>query len=247
MGFFRFRKSFRILPGLRLNLNKGGPSVTVGGRGLSHTVGAKGARTTVGLPGSGLSYTTVHGKRRVQSPPAPPPMPTSQRSKTAGCLYLGGFIVLGIWLLGKVVNVGSSSRQDAPPTAAPVARTDQIRSATPTPPPSVDPRAARTVSPPRASLAPATVPAAKPRPRTAADIQRLQRYVPAEVTLTQPVGFPLIVKGREVGVASVEKGAKAKVQRVIGDSLQLDYQGRRQSVPIVHTDFVDRLLAEAEK
>lgn len=54
---FRFRKSVRILPGVRLNFSKSGTSVSLGTRGLRYTVGPKGTRTTIGLPGTGLSWT----------------------------------------------------------------------------------------------------------------------------------------------------------------------------------------------
>ena len=57
MGFFRFRRTFRIVPGVRFNLSKSGASVSFGPRGLHYTVGPKGTRTTVGLPGSGISWT----------------------------------------------------------------------------------------------------------------------------------------------------------------------------------------------
>lgn len=57
MGF-RFRRSIRLLPGVRLNLSKGTPSLSVGPRGLTANIGRRGVRTTVGLPGSGLSYTS---------------------------------------------------------------------------------------------------------------------------------------------------------------------------------------------
>lgn len=56
MGF-RFRRSFKVAPGLRLNLSKSGVSTSVGRRGLWFTIGTRGTRTTVGIPGTGLSYT----------------------------------------------------------------------------------------------------------------------------------------------------------------------------------------------
>jgi hypothetical protein len=56
MGF-RFRRSLKILPGIRLNLSGSGASVSLGPRGLRYTIGSRGTRTTVGLPGSGLSWT----------------------------------------------------------------------------------------------------------------------------------------------------------------------------------------------
>jgi hypothetical protein len=53
----RFRRSFRLIPGIRLNLGKSGVSTSIGRRGAWFTVGPKGARATVGIPGTGLSYT----------------------------------------------------------------------------------------------------------------------------------------------------------------------------------------------
>jgi tetratricopeptide (TPR) repeat protein len=57
MGF-RFRKSIKILPGLRINLSKSGPSLSVGRPGATLNIGRRGARTTVGAPGTGIFYTT---------------------------------------------------------------------------------------------------------------------------------------------------------------------------------------------
>lgn len=54
----RVRKIVRLLPGVRLNLSKGGGSLSLGGRGLSVNLGRDGVRTTAGIPGSGLSYST---------------------------------------------------------------------------------------------------------------------------------------------------------------------------------------------
>ena len=59
MGF-RFRRSIRILPGIRLNVGKRGASVSMGVRGAHVTLGPKGARTTLGVPGTGLSYTKLY-------------------------------------------------------------------------------------------------------------------------------------------------------------------------------------------
>ena len=58
MGF-RFRRSFRILPGFRLNIGRRGMSASVGVRGAHITLGNGRTRQTAGLPGSGLSYTRV--------------------------------------------------------------------------------------------------------------------------------------------------------------------------------------------
>jgi hypothetical protein len=54
----RFRRTMKLLPGVRLNLSRSGLSTTVGVRGASVTVGKKGTYANVGVPGSGVSYRT---------------------------------------------------------------------------------------------------------------------------------------------------------------------------------------------
>ena len=55
MGF-RFRRSVKVLPGVRLNISPTGISTTVGVRGATVNFGAKGTTVTVGIPGTGVSY-----------------------------------------------------------------------------------------------------------------------------------------------------------------------------------------------
>ncbi|MEV0847271.1 DUF4236 domain-containing protein [Streptomyces sp. NPDC049954] len=62
-----FRKSFRVLPGLRLNINRRSWSVTSGGgKGPRHTTSSTGRRTTsMDLPGPfGWRKTTRSKSRR---------------------------------------------------------------------------------------------------------------------------------------------------------------------------------------
>lgn len=69
MGF-GFRKSFKIAPGVRLNVGKKGvSSVSIGGKGARVNVGKKGTRTTLSAPGTGLSYSTFksHSKQKTDS------------------------------------------------------------------------------------------------------------------------------------------------------------------------------------
>jgi hypothetical protein len=64
----RFRKSFKIIPGIRLNLTTGGLSATLGPRGASIGVGARGVYGNVGIPGTGLSIRTrLDGGSRSQA------------------------------------------------------------------------------------------------------------------------------------------------------------------------------------
>jgi hypothetical protein len=65
MGF-RFRRSVKILPGVKINLSGSGASVSLGGRGFHYTIGPKGTRVTAGIPGTGMSWTeySPHSKTR---------------------------------------------------------------------------------------------------------------------------------------------------------------------------------------
>lgn len=62
MGF-RFRRTIRIAPGIRVNLSRSGVSTSVGVRGAHVTVGHGRVRESVGLPGTGFSYTTTQSAR----------------------------------------------------------------------------------------------------------------------------------------------------------------------------------------
>lgn len=59
MGF-KFRKSVKIAPGVKLNLNKKSVGVTFGGKGAHYTVNSSGKKTTsMGVPGTGLYYSNT--------------------------------------------------------------------------------------------------------------------------------------------------------------------------------------------
>lgn len=65
-----FRKSVKIAPGVKLNLNKKSTSVTFGGKGFHHTVSSTGKRTSiVGIPGTGLSYSKTSNSKTKKSIP----------------------------------------------------------------------------------------------------------------------------------------------------------------------------------
>lgn len=56
MGF-RFRKSFKIAPGFRVNIGKRGiSSFTIGKRGANLNISKKGVYSNIGIKGTGLSY-----------------------------------------------------------------------------------------------------------------------------------------------------------------------------------------------
>jgi hypothetical protein len=68
---FRFRKSFKIAPGVRINIGKNGiSSMGFGPRGASMSVGKQGIYSNVGIPGTGFSFRSKVGgdadKRRTE-------------------------------------------------------------------------------------------------------------------------------------------------------------------------------------
>jgi hypothetical protein len=54
----RFRRTFTIFPGVKVNVSKGGTSITVGKKGFHLNFSKHGVRQTTGLPGSGISHTS---------------------------------------------------------------------------------------------------------------------------------------------------------------------------------------------
>jgi hypothetical protein len=58
MGW-RFRRSFRLLPGLRFNVSKSGTSWSIGDAPVTVNVSKRGIRHTLSIPGAGLSYSAL--------------------------------------------------------------------------------------------------------------------------------------------------------------------------------------------
>ncbi|NOJ47829.1 DUF4236 domain-containing protein [Bradyrhizobium sp. WSM 1744] len=52
----RFRKTFSIIPGVRLNIGKKSASVRIGVKGFGYTTGTAGKTISASLPGTGLSF-----------------------------------------------------------------------------------------------------------------------------------------------------------------------------------------------
>lgn len=85
MGF-RFRKSFKVMPGVRMTVSPRGVSTSFGVRGAHVTYGANGRMTrTIGLPGTGLSYseTLASGRPVARSSRSSSPRPTRPPSAPA--------------------------------------------------------------------------------------------------------------------------------------------------------------------
>lgn len=55
----RFRQTFTLFPGVRINVGKRGISTSIGMPGATVNIGRQGVRATVGAPGTGLSYSAL--------------------------------------------------------------------------------------------------------------------------------------------------------------------------------------------
>lgn len=55
MGWY-WRRSTKLLPGVRINWSKSGPSLSVGPRGAKVSVGKRGTYVSGGIPGTGMYY-----------------------------------------------------------------------------------------------------------------------------------------------------------------------------------------------
>jgi hypothetical protein len=71
MGW-RFRHSFKVIPGVKLNLSKSGLSCSIGGAPVTLNVGPRGVHGTASLPGSGISF-----RQRFAEVPGVAPTPES--------------------------------------------------------------------------------------------------------------------------------------------------------------------------
>lgn len=63
---WRFRHSFKIIPGLKLNLSKSGLSASIGGAPFTVNVGSHGLYGTASIPGTGVSF-----RQRLSGNPEP--------------------------------------------------------------------------------------------------------------------------------------------------------------------------------
>lgn len=114
---FRFRRTIRIAPGIRLNFNKGSVSVRVGGRGAGVTLSSHGKLTrTVGLPGTGVSWTEteqIAGGTRDER---------SGAASGCGMLLLAGCVVSALLVVVAVLvscsGPARSSSTNVPPSPA---------------------------------------------------------------------------------------------------------------------------------
>ena len=107
MAFFRFRRSIRLLPGLRLNIGKRSASLSMGVRGAHVTLGKTGVRTTVGIPGTGLSYTEVLPHHHAESAPVAAENFTPGASAPAGSSSRSGLWTLVLFIIAIAIVIAN--------------------------------------------------------------------------------------------------------------------------------------------
>lgn len=111
MGFFRFRRRIKILPGLWLNASKSGLSTSIGGKGVTVNLRKGKVKTTYSIPGTGLSYISTtraandphHQVTSGEHEPdhqAAPEYPAASKSKVPVYIFLL-LLVLLIFLMVK--------------------------------------------------------------------------------------------------------------------------------------------------
>lgn len=131
MGW-RFRRSFRIAPGLRLNMGKSGfTSISVGGRGATLNVGKRGTTSTFSLPGTGLSYQHRHKTPSSAQPPTVPAGPVSGRTVAVRACAFAVVIVGGYLALRSLTPETSSPTVPMPTSPTVPAASEPIPSTNP--------------------------------------------------------------------------------------------------------------------
>lgn len=97
----RFRRSFKLLPGIRLNLGKTGIGLSAGFKGLHVGINSHGQRyTSAGIPGTGLSM-REYSKRSPR--PSQHPQPDQQTADLTGVAW---GIAIGLAVLAVLCIVG---------------------------------------------------------------------------------------------------------------------------------------------
>ena len=96
MGF-RFRRSIKLFPGVRLNVSKSGVSTSIGARGATINIGPKGTRATVGLPGTGISYSEKLSAASLEDKQRP----DDRKLYWTGVLFVVALFAIA-WLISKL-------------------------------------------------------------------------------------------------------------------------------------------------
>lgn len=105
---FRFRKSFRIAPGVHINVSTSGLSTTLGPRGMSVSTGRRGTFLNAGFPGTGVST-----RGRLAGGGGHSFVGGGEEGKASGCGCLGAGVA-GFFMLVLAGMCGDTTTLDTP-------------------------------------------------------------------------------------------------------------------------------------
>jgi Protein of unknown function (DUF4236) len=149
MGW-RFRRSIRLMPGVRVNLGLTRASLSVGPRGLTCNIGSKGSRVTVGLPGTGISYTQTVSQQN--------PVTLIANSIPQRRQYSATAIVIVAFVFGLLYLVLHPTTSQVPSVTEPASNEPYFVSST-----------GADLNGPKISVTDPTIPLPRPRPKFASD------------------------------------------------------------------------------
>lgn len=94
---FKFRRTMKIAPGLRLNLTHRGVSARVGTKGAGYTVNANGSQhVSAGIPGSGIHVSQqVKPPRKRKKKSTDVDVSASSQPSSFGLLKIGAMMAFG--------------------------------------------------------------------------------------------------------------------------------------------------------
>jgi hypothetical protein len=150
----RFRKSVRLMPGVRVNLGLRGTSLSIGRRGMTYNIGPKGSRVTFGLPGTGISYTQTVSQQN--------PVTLIANSLPQRRRYSATPLVIVAFLLGLFYLASHPTTSQVPSVA------ERVSVPASNEPDSVGSIGAD-LNGPKVSVADPTIPLPRPRPKLASD------------------------------------------------------------------------------
>lgn len=72
-------------------------------------------------------------------------------------------------------------------------------------------------------------------------------YVPNQVKLTSPEFYPIYDRGVQSGLAAAPIGTMVRVIQIEGDKIDVNLGGELKTIPVTHTDLLQRMLGTADE
>lgn len=220
----RFRKSIKVAPGVKVNLNKSSISVTTGTKGLHHTVSSNGSRTTsAGILGTGVSYakttrssssnskkSTTDDPGMVENGSSITPDGGEPKKKKRGCCIYPFAIIFIFGIIGMIFGGGDNNPQK--PNITPTPTVIATTTPTVTPEPTVTPTPEPTATP---------IPEPTPTPEP---VQNLEETTPAESVVPQEEMVWIPASGSKYHSNSSCSGMNGPTQVTISEAQSMGYE-----------------------